>query len=230
VELNGETEQRKGEILAGCRAQARARAGEVARKECEKSGNYRHGELVDYSIDEVTCGPCISSGFSSDPCGKSEFSDLRVCTAAVKTTCEGDIDASEEGPDEPAPQTKDGDEGDNSGPDRPGNTDDATSAIGRIRSGAYSKLPHAVSSPARGPGGAGVTILNKTRYAIVVYLSGPTSRAITIAAGQSREMSLPAGKYEMAAEAPNTGIIPFYGVRVQESDTHYRYQFFVAGR
>lgn len=109
-------------------------------------------------------------------------------------------------------------------------TDVVSSAIDKIRNETHSAIPSAESIVPDDPRDSGVSIENATGHTLTVYFGGRASRTITIAPGDSAIARLPEGRYEMAAEVPNSAIQPFYGRHVQQADTQYRFRFFVDSR
>lgn len=84
-------------------------------------------------------------------------------------------------------------------------------AIARICRGSYVQMPSPEMARASGPAGKGMTIENGTGYLLRVHFSGPTNRSVEVAGGRSTGVELVVGRYEVAAEAPGTPIIPSGG-------------------
>jgi len=110
-------------------------------------------------------------------------------------------------------------------------SDASVSAIDRIRNGQHSQMPRADRVDAGTPGVVqGIAVANNTSYAIQVHFRGPVSRSVKISPGGSASVDLPPGRYEEAAEALNSNIIPFYGEHFQESGAGYRVSFYITPR
>src|ERR1022692_1031462 len=60
-------------------------------------------------------------------------------------------------------------------------------------------------------GQTGITVENETNYVLYLYLSGPSSQEITLAAGASQTLQVSPGDYEIAAKVSDPSVIPFYG-------------------
>ena len=103
------------------------------------------------------------------------------------------------------------------------------SAIDRIRGGSYFEMPQA-QEIRDGTASGGITLENGTAYSITVYFSGPESRTVVIGAGQSTNLILSPGRYEVAAETSGPSVRPFYGVQSFREDGSYRTRFFIGNR
>ena len=77
-------------------------------------------------------------------------------------------------------------------------------------------------------GQTSMEIENGTPYILFVYLSGPVSQQLQIAAGQSQTVSLSPGHYEVAAKVSNPSVIPFYGTEDYAANTGYSSNFYIA--
>lgn len=92
----------------------------------------------------------------------------------------------------------------------PTNGSDATSAaIARIYASQHASMPEPKCAP--GEGGASLTVKNGTKLPIRYLLKGPTSQEITLEPSLSVRVNLAPGSYQVAAEIPNSKILPFYG-------------------
>jgi hypothetical protein len=76
-------------------------------------------------------------------------------------------------------------------------------------------------------GGQTKLATNGTSYVLTLYLSGPASQQLQIAAGGSRTLLLPPGHYEIAARVSRPSVIPVYGTQDYASDTGYSSQFYI---
>lgn len=83
---------------------------------------------------------------------------------------------------------------------------------------------------ASGPAGKGMTIENETGALLRVHFSGPANHTVDVSNGQSADVELVVGSYEVAAEVPGTAILPFYGSQTYQPNTHYWLKFFVETR
>lgn len=104
---------------------------------------------------------------------------------------------------------------------------DTSAAIARIRGGRYSALPPAVAGPPKAVASSGtaLTVENNSGYQIVIYLSGPTDRALTLETNSSRTLEVSAGQYRIAVETPSASFTPFYGEQNLSTGSSYRETF-----
>lgn len=102
-----------------------------------------------------------------------------------------------------------------------------TEAIARIRSGPHLQMPAPRTAYASGAG-KGMTIENSTGHLLRIHFGGPVIRTVDIPSGQSVDVDLTVGAYEVAAEAPGTAITPFYGTQTYQPNTHYWLKFFLS--
>jgi tetratricopeptide (TPR) repeat protein len=103
----------------------------------------------------------------------------------------------------------------------------ADEAIGRIRAGRYAPMPAAQASAGSAVGSPRLTIENATQYELHVYVSGPQARSFSIQAGASTVVDLAAGTFRLAAEIPNSSVLPFYGEQTFNNGTAYVERFYV---
>jgi hypothetical protein len=108
--------------------------------------------------------------------------------------------------------------------DRSTSVDDA---IKRIQGGQYSPMPPAQVFVRSGTGSPRLTIENGTQYEIRVYLSGPETHTVSVPAGGSSVLDLTAGAFKLAAEIPNSSIIPFYGEQTFNGGAAYVEKFYI---
>jgi hypothetical protein len=108
----------------------------------------------------------------------------------------------------------------------PTNDDSVGAAIERLCDGPHAVLPEAEKLSASV--GDGVLVENATRYAIRVYFKGPTIRTENI--GGSVTLRLDPGEYEVAAEVPDSGILPFYGKQSYSAGVGHKDKFTVSSR
>lgn len=99
--------------------------------------------------------------------------------------------------------------------------------IGRIQAGQHSAMPQAQALGGIGSGSPRLTIENGTPYALNVYLSGPEKRSVSIPAGGTSVVDLQAGAFKLAAEIPDSSVIPFYGEQTFSSGTAYMEKFYI---
>jgi hypothetical protein len=104
-------------------------------------------------------------------------------------------------------------------------TDPVKRAIERILGHKVETLPPPTSRPASGVTGTQVTFKNHTGHHLRVYLRGPVSRLVEVPNGQTREVSLVAGRYQVAAETSDRKITPFYGEHSYQPQTSQGYTF-----
>lgn len=103
-------------------------------------------------------------------------------------------------------------------------------AIQRIRAGQHVAMPPPTSTAASGPAGKGMTIENESGHTLHVHFSGPVTRTVVVPNGQAAGVELAVGRYQVAAEIPQSRIVPFYGEQAYEPNTHYWLKFFVRQR
>jgi len=99
-------------------------------------------------------------------------------------------------------------------------------AISRIQAGRHTPMPAPTTAPASGAEGKGLTVENNTGYTLHVYFSGPASRTVVVPDRRSESVELAVGSYQVAAEVPDSPIVPFYGRQAYEPFTHYWLQFY----
>lgn len=105
------------------------------------------------------------------------------------------------------------------------------SAIDRIRSGQHSQMPREERVGVGAIGTSqGIALANNTAYTIQVHFRGPITRSVKISPGGSLNVDLPPGRYEEAAEALNSDIIPYYGEHFQDVGAGYKVSFYIAPR
>lgn len=105
-----------------------------------------------------------------------------------------------------------------------------TVAIERIKKSQYATIPKPVKAPAAGLAGKGMTIENGTYKTLGIYFNGSSSKKAEVPQGESLGIDLVVGNYEVAAEVPDSKIIPFYGFQKYESGYHYRLKFYLEKR
>jgi hypothetical protein len=109
-------------------------------------------------------------------------------------------------------------------------TDPVKEGIDRIQRGKHIPIPPQTIKPTPGVAGTRVTITNGTGNTLRIYFRGPVSRLLEVPNGQSREVSLVAGRYQLAAETSNPRIIPFYAERTYAPNTSYQSRFYLRPR
>ena len=88
-------------------------------------------------------------------------------------------------------------------------------------------MPQAQASGRSGTGSPRLTIENGTQYEIHVYLSGPETHSASIPAGGTSVLDLQSGTLKLAAEIPNSSIVPFYGEQTFSNGTTYMEKFYI---
>jgi hypothetical protein len=63
---------------------------------------------------------------------------------------------------------------------------------------------------------------------IKFYLKGTVSQALTVAPSSSAVVNLAPGRYQFAAEIPDSGTVPLYAELNLKSGTQYRQLFYVS--
>ena len=105
-------------------------------------------------------------------------------------------------------------------------TETPEEAIRRIQAGQHTPIPAPTTAPASGPEGKGMTVENTTGYTVRVYFSGPASRKVVVPDRRSESVDLSVGEYQIAAEVPDSPIVPFYGRQAYQPSTHYWLKFY----
>jgi peptidyl-prolyl cis-trans isomerase A (cyclophilin A) len=102
--------------------------------------------------------------------------------------------------------------------------------VARIERGKHSALPPPVASPLEAGSSYGSInrkIENGTSYTLTVLFAGPVERKITLAAGQTGELVLPAGNYKVAAHVTAPNVLPFFGTQSYSSGQEYTSHFYI---
>ncbi len=68
---------------------------------------------------------------------------------------------------------------------------------------------------------------NGTPYRITVTYSGPAARSLTLAAGQSGTLRLPAGRYRVSASAHSASVRPFAGTESLSPGYRYSVRYYI---
>lgn len=74
----------------------------------------------------------------------------------------------------------------------------------------------------------GITVVNGGKHPIAVYFHGPESTMVKVAAGNSAEVALKQGSYQVAVE-PKGAAAPLYGVQRYQAKTHYWLKLYSGG-
>lgn len=101
-------------------------------------------------------------------------------------------------------------------------------AIDRIRKGPHEPMPVSESHQTGGEGSS-VAVENRTTYQIHVYFAGPVNQNLRVSPGETRTISVIPGQYSIAADVPDSGILPCYGVQNYAVGVQYAERF-VVGR
>jgi hypothetical protein len=100
--------------------------------------------------------------------------------------------------------------------------------VAAIRNAPHEAMPPAQAARASLGGQTGITVENETNYVLYLYLSGPSSQEITLAAGASQTLQVSPGDYEIAAKVSDPSVIPFYGRDTCIPNTQYSHHFYIA--
>ena len=100
--------------------------------------------------------------------------------------------------------------------------------IAAIRNAPHEAMPQAQPARASLGGQTSMTVKNDTNYVLDLYLSGPSSQKLEIAAGDSQTLRLPPGHYEIAGKVSNPSVVPFYGTEDYAANTGYSSHFYIA--
>ena len=102
--------------------------------------------------------------------------------------------------------------------------ENTSAAIARIRGASPAPLPQI--PPIAGFGaGSGITIENNTQGTLVTHFLGATTKSVTIQPGDSTDVTLAAGNYEIAVEVAKSRAKPFYGQMKIDANVFYRLKF-----
>jgi len=103
----------------------------------------------------------------------------------------------------------------------------ARTAIDQIRGGAHGEIPPA-QAVGTNPGGVTTTsVRNGTQYTLYFYIAGPVARSLEISPGQTQELRLVPGRYEVGARVSAQNVTPFYGVQNYGQGTAYSETFYI---
>lgn len=111
-------------------------------------------------------------------------------------------------------------------PQAPSSNGTVAVAIERIRHSRYAPMPE----PKCASGGNGVSLLveNRTTFVIRYLLQGPTSQELTVEPSLAIKLNLSAGRYRVAAEIPNSSVMPFYAERAFDANTQCQQVFYMS--
>jgi hypothetical protein len=101
--------------------------------------------------------------------------------------------------------------------------------VAEITSGKHGLLPPAEPVQITGGSEAQVTIENQTRYTLTVRYSGRQSYRIDLTAGQTSDVKLAIGAYQVAATVSSPGIIPYAGSDTLQGGS-YSTKFYIETR
>jgi hypothetical protein len=99
--------------------------------------------------------------------------------------------------------------------------------IERIRGGEHAAMPEPQVAAGKTTGDPTMTIENGTSYTMTVMLSGPTTRRLTLAAGETQTVTLTPGDYDKAATVSDKTVLPFYGKQTLAAGIRYSSSFYV---
>jgi hypothetical protein len=101
-------------------------------------------------------------------------------------------------------------------------------AINSIRNGPHAAMPPAQTTGNIAGSGTWLAITNNTPYTLWVYVTGPTSQTIQIAAHGAQSVSLTPGSYQVGAKVSDASILPFYGEHNYGPATQYSETFYIS--
>jgi hypothetical protein len=107
-----------------------------------------------------------------------------------------------------------------------GTSESASVAIERIRTARYAPMPEPKVFP--GASGTSLAVENRTNLVINLYLKGPTTHSLNMAPSSSATLTLTAGRYEVAAEIPDSSTVPFYAEQTFNAETNYQQVFLMS--
>ena len=108
--------------------------------------------------------------------------------------------------------------------------DSVQDEIQKIRNAPHAAMPPAQAAPAPLGGQTSMTVENGTGYVLYLYLSGPNTQTLQIAAGSSQTLAVSPGSYEIAAKVSDPSVMPFYGRDDYAANTQYSHHFYVSSR
>jgi hypothetical protein len=73
-----------------------------------------------------------------------------------------------------------------------------------------------------------ITFKNSIADELHVFLDGPTSVKLTLAAGSSQKLDVSGGVYRVAGRVDAANILPFYGEETYASSAQYSMEFYIA--
>jgi hypothetical protein len=103
--------------------------------------------------------------------------------------------------------------------------------VDRIRTHEHVPAPPAQRASATTPPLSGKTIItfkNSIADELHVFLDGPTSVKLTLAAGSSQKLDVSGGVYRVAGRVDAANILPFYGEETYASSAQYSMEFYIA--
>jgi hypothetical protein len=107
-----------------------------------------------------------------------------------------------------------------------GAAEDTDKAIARIREGQHTPVPTPLTTPIPGVVAEGLVVENRTGYTLNLYFKGPIVRTIVLKDRDFSAVALVPGSYEIAAEAVEARILPFYSRQMYEARVRYTLTFF----
>jgi Holliday junction resolvase len=106
--------------------------------------------------------------------------------------------------------------------------DETGAAIARIRDAQHVPVPNPVPQLVPGAVAEGLVVENKTGYTLKLYLKGPIVRTIVLDDRDFSAVAIAPGTYEIAAEAVDARILPFYSLQVYQARVRYSLTFWVS--
>jgi hypothetical protein len=79
-----------------------------------------------------------------------------------------------------------------------------------------------------GGNGTTLTIENRTKFAVNVYLKGATNQSLSVAPSSSLVVNLVPGRYQVAAEIPDYAAVPLFNELTLNAGTQYRQVFYLS--
>jgi hypothetical protein len=100
--------------------------------------------------------------------------------------------------------------------------------IDKIRSSPHETMPSAQATGMAVGGGTSITVENATEYLLSIFISGPVTKKVDIAARTSETISLAPGDYDVAARGSDPSVVPFFGRQNYAANTGYSERFYLS--
>jgi len=90
--------------------------------------------------------------------------------------------------------------------------EEITTKVRNVISGKYAALPFFMRDTLRPEVSNAIAVVtNHTDYQLTLFYKGPSYEKMDLRAGDTDQIKLPPGKYDIVAEVPDPNILPYYG-------------------